>query len=181
MMKIKFVSDPPLQPGGAAVNGKSRVKARAGAHSRAALVKVLTALLIAGPVAAQTGPQPKLPTVDLVAGLHIIKAELAVTAEQQAIGMMGRKQIVGNEGMLFVNGDDQVRCFWMRNTLVPLSIAFLGGDGTVINVAEMQPLSDQSHCSTRPARFALEMSQGWFAKRGIGPGFRLRGKPFGDR
>jgi uncharacterized membrane protein (UPF0127 family) len=82
--------------------------------------------------------------------------------------------------MLFVNADDQVRCFWMRNTLIPLSIAFLSADGTVINVAEMQPQSDQTHCSTRPARFALEMNTGWFGKRGIGPGFKLRGQPFGS-
>lgn len=136
------------------------------------------AWLHASAALAQTGPQPKLPTVDLTAGMHLIKAELAVTAEQQAVGMMGRKQMGVNEGMLFVNADDQMRCFWMRNTLLPLSIAFLAADGTVINVAEMQPLSDQSHCSARPARFALEMNTGWFSKRGIGPGFRLRGQPF---
>jgi uncharacterized membrane protein (UPF0127 family) len=138
-------------------------------------------LAVAAAAPAQTGPQPKLPTVDLVAGMHIIKAELAITPEQQATGMMGRTEMKGNEGMLFVNSDDQLRCFWMRNTLIPLSIAFLAADGTVINLAEMQPQSDQSHCSTRPARFALEMSQGWFAKRGIGPGFKLRGKPFDGR
>lgn len=139
--------------------------------------------LLAGalPASAQTGPQPRLPTVELTAGMHVIRAELAASAEQQAIGMMGRKEMGANEGMLFVNSDDQVRCFWMRNTLIPLSIAFLSADGTVINVAEMQPLSDQTHCSTRPARFALEMNQGWFGKRGIGPGFKLRGKPFGAR
>jgi uncharacterized membrane protein (UPF0127 family) len=136
------------------------------------------AWLYASAAVAQTGPQPKLPTVDLTAGMHLIKAERAVTADQQSIGMMGRKQMGVNEGMLFVNADDQIRCFWMRNTLLPLSIAFLAADGTVINVAEMQPLSDQSHCSTRPARFALEMNAGWFSKRGIGPGFRIRGQPF---
>ncbi len=127
---------------------------------------------------AQTGPQPRLPTVDLQAGMHIIKAELAITPTQQATGMMGRTDMPGNEGMLFVNEDDQVRCFWMKNTLVPLTIAYLSADGTIINLADMQPRSEQSHCSTRPARFALEMRQGWFAKRGIAAGFKLRGKPF---
>lgn len=141
----------------------------------------LAAALAAAPALAQTGPQPRLPTTDLTAGMHVIRAELAVSAQQQSIGMMGRKEMGANEGMLFVNSDDQIRCFWMRNTLIPLSIAFLTADGTVINVAEMQPQSDQTHCSTRPARFALEMNQGWFDKRGIGPGFKLRGKPFSAR
>jgi len=72
-----------------------------------------------------------------------------------------------------------VRCFWMRNTLIPLSIAFLADDGTVVNVAEMKPQSDESHCSARPVRYALEMNEGWFDKRGIKPGSRIRGGPFG--
>jgi hypothetical protein len=116
--------------------------------------------------------------VELRAGMHLIRAELAVTAEQQATGMMFRTTMGTNEGMLFVNDDAGVRCFWMRNTLVPLSIAFLDDDGTIVNLADMQPRSDRSHCSARPVRYALEMNQGWFAKRGIQPGFRLRGGPF---
>lgn len=127
---------------------------------------------------AQTAPQPRLPVTELTAGMHVIKAELAVTPDEQATGMMWRTEMPGNEGMLFVNDDDQVRCFWMKNTLIPLSIAYLAADGTVINVADMQPRSEQSHCSAKPARFALEMRQGWFAKRGIQAGSQLRGKPF---
>ena len=139
----------------------------------------LTALLASvPPVHAQEGPQPRLPTVDLRAGMHLIRAELAVTAEQQATGMMFRTTMGTNEGMLFVNDDAGVRCFWMRNTLIPLTIAFLDDDGTIVNLADMQPRSDRSHCSARPVRYALEMNQGWFAKRGIQPGFRLRGGPF---
>lgn len=130
---------------------------------------------------AQTEPQPRLPTITLTAGMHLIKAELAVTPGQQATGMMWRTEMNGNEGMLFVNADDQIRCFWMKNTLLPLSIAFLKADGTIINIAEMQARSEQSHCSVEPARFALEMRQGWFAKNGIQPGFKLRGKPFEGR
>jgi len=136
-------------------------------------------LLPALPAArAQDRPQPKLPTVDLRAGMHLIRAELAVSAEQQATGMMFRTTMGANEGMLFVNDDAGVRCFWMRNTLIPLTIAFLDDDGTIVNLADMQPQSDRSHCSARPVRYALEMNQGWFAKRGIQPGFRLRGGPF---
>jgi hypothetical protein len=107
---------------------------------------------------AQTGPQPRLETVQLSAGMHLIRA---------------------NEGMLFVNTNSGVRCFWMRNTLIPLTIAFIADDGTIVNLADMQPRSDESHCSAAPVRYALEMNQGWFAKRGIKPGQRLRGGPFG--
>ncbi|MBE0548413.1 MAG: DUF192 domain-containing protein [Rubrivivax sp.] len=129
--------------------------------------------------AAQSGPQPKLETVQLTAGMHVIRAELAVTPAQQATGMMFRREMGANEGMLFVNADSGVRCFWMRNTLIPLTIAFVADDGTIVNLADMQPQSDESHCSAAPVRYALEMRQGWFAQRGLKPGLRLRGGPFG--
>ncbi len=127
---------------------------------------------------AQDGPQPRLPTTPLNAGMHVIQAELAISPAQQAMGMMFRTEMPGNEGMLFVNEDSSVRCFWMRNTLVPLTIAFIAEDGTIVNLADMQPKSDASHCSAKPVRYALEMRQGWFVKRGISAGFKLRGKPF---
>jgi hypothetical protein len=120
----------------------------------------------------------RLPAIDLTAGMHVIRAEVASTLLQQQIGLMHRRTLGANEGMLFVYDSAAPRCFWMRNTLLPLSIAFVDDDGTIVNIADMQPLNDQSHCSARPVRFALEMNQGWFAKRGIGPGFRLRGAPF---
>jgi uncharacterized protein len=95
-------------------------------------------------------------------------------------GMMFRRQMGSNEGMLFVYDEPAPRCFWMRNTYVPLTIAFVADDGRIVNLADMQPLNDASHCSAEPVRFALEMNQGWFAKRGIQPGFKLRGRPFGN-
>ena len=143
------------------------------------LAAALVALFSAGAVGAQTGPQPRLKTVPLTAGMHVIQAELAVTPEQQQIGMMFRRSMGTNEAMLFVEERPGVRCFWMRNTLIPLSIAFLADDGTVVNVAEMKPQSDASHCSSRPVRYALEMNEGWFDKRGVKPGSRIRGGPFG--
>ncbi len=127
---------------------------------------------------AQDAPQARLDTIDLTAGMHLIRAEVAQTAVQQAVGMMLRKEMGANEGMLFVNGDSSPRCFWMRNTLIALSIAFIDDDGTIVNIAEMQPLNESAHCSAKPVRFALEMRQGWFAKRGIKAGFKLRGAPF---
>ena len=127
---------------------------------------------------AQSGPQPKLPTTPLTIGIHVVQAELAVTPDQQATGMMFRTRMGTNEGMLFVNDDAGVRCFWMRNTLVPLTIAFIADDGTIVNTADMEPRSEKSHCSAQPVRFALEMNLGWFAKRGIKPGAKISGKPF---
>ena len=137
---------------------------------------VLAALAVSA--TAQTGPQPKLPTTRLTAGMHVIQAELAVQPEQQAIGMMFRREMGMNEGMLFVNDTPGVRCFWMRNTLIPLSIAFLADDGSIVNIADMQPQSEQSHCSAKPVRFALEMRQGWFAKRGLQAGAKIGGAQF---
>jgi uncharacterized protein len=139
----------------------------------------LASFLFAGGAAAQTGPQPRLKTVALTAGMHVIQAELAITPEQQQIGMMFRRSMGANEAMLFVEETAGVRCFWMRNTLIPLSIAFIADDGTVVNIADMKPQSDESHCSAKPVRYALEMNVGWFAKRGIKAGSRIRGGPFG--
>jgi uncharacterized protein len=134
--------------------------------------------LVCSLAAAQDGPQPRLPTVKLTAGMHLITAELAVSPQQQATGMMFRTQMGANEAMLFVEEQASQRCFWMHNTLLPLSIAFVADDGTIVNIAEMQPKSDESHCSARPVRYALEMNRGWFSKRGIKAGFKLRGAPF---
>ena len=140
---------------------------------------VLAFMAFAGSAAAQTEPQPRLKTTALTAGMHVIQAELARTPEQQQIGMMYRRSMGANEAMLFVEETAGVRCFWMRNTLIPLSIAFIADDGSVVNIADMQPQSDESHCSTKPVRYALEMNVGWFAKRGIKAGSRIRGGPFG--
>ncbi len=143
-----------------------------------AAVTALTALCSSA--RAQDGPQPRLETADLTAGIHVIRAELASTPEQQAIGMMFRSEMGANEGMLFVNADSSPRCFWMRNTLIPLTIAFIADDGRIVNLADMEPRSEQSHCSAKAVRYALEMRQGWFAKRGLKAGSRLRGGPLGN-
>ena len=144
----------------------------------AGLICLWLALLPSAPTVAQSAPQARLPTVDLRAGMHTIKAELAVTPEQQMTGMMFRREMNGNEGMLFVADEKSPRCFWMKNTLVPLTIAFIGDDGTIVNLADMTPQSESSHCAKSPVRYALEMRQGWFDKRGIKAGFKLGGPPF---
>jgi uncharacterized membrane protein (UPF0127 family) len=91
---------------------------------------------------------------------------------------MWRKEMPQNEGMLFVFEQAVVQCFWMRNTLLPLTAAFVADDGTIVNLADMKPQSDDSHCSKKPVRFVLEMNQGWFAKRNIQAGFKLTGPAF---
>ena len=138
---------------------------------------VFAILLAATDAHAQDVPQ-SLPTIRLTAGMHIIKAELAQTPDQRATGLMHRKSMPANDGMLFVFEQTAPQCFWMRNTLLPLSIAFLADDGTVTSIADMAPGSLDSHCARQPVRYALEMNQGWFSKRGIKPGDRLGGNPF---
>jgi hypothetical protein len=138
------------------------------------------AVLLAGAAAAQDRAQ-KLPATPLKAGFHLIQAEVAATPEQRQVGLMHRKEMPANDGMLFVFEQPAQQCFWMKNTLIPLSIAFLAEDGSVVNIADMKPQSLDSHCSAKPVRFALEMNQGWFARRGIKPGFRIEGAPFERR
>jgi uncharacterized protein len=91
---------------------------------------------------------------------------------------MWRQEMPANEGMLFVFEQPAAYCFWMKNTLLPLTAAFVADDGTIVNLADMQPGSEANHCAARPVRFVLEMHQGWFARRGIQAGARLGGPPF---
>ena len=135
-------------------------------------------LWFAAIASAQEAPQ-KLAQVRLTAGIHNINAELASTPPQREIGLMFRSVMPANDGMLFVFEQPGQQCFWMKNTLIPLSIAFIGDDGSVVNIDDMKPQTLDSHCSAKPVRFVLEMNEGWFAKRGIKAGSRLRGGPFG--
>jgi uncharacterized membrane protein (UPF0127 family) len=134
-------------------------------------------LCLAAIASAQDGPQ-KLAQVRLNAGIHNINAEVASTPQQREIGLMFRSAMPASDGMLFVFEQPGQQCFWMRNTLIPLSVAFIGDDGSVVNIDDMKPQTLDSHCSAKPVRFVLEMNEGWFAKRGIKAGTRLRGGPF---
>jgi hypothetical protein len=134
--------------------------------------------LSAWPAWSQDKPQTQLPRVALSAGMHLINAQVAATPEQRAIGLMHRREMPTNEGMLFAFEQAGVQCFWMKNTLLPLTAAFVADDGTIVNLADMKPQSLDSHCSAQPVRFVLEMNQGWFAKRGLQAGSKLGGAPF---
>jgi uncharacterized membrane protein (UPF0127 family) len=139
---------------------------------------ILVATGLAFNAGAQTGPQLQLPRTKLNAGMHVLDVQLAQTPEQRQIGLMWRKEMPQHEGMLFVFEQAAQQCFWMRNTLIPLSAAFVADDGTVVNIADMKPQSDDSHCSDKPVRFVLEMNLGWFAKRQIKAGYQLSGAVF---
>jgi uncharacterized protein len=155
-----------------------------GLTCRSAVLGIAFGLMLAGsPASAQSnpGPQMGLARTQLTAGMHRLDVQLAQTPEQHQIGLMWRKDMPAHEGMLFVFEQASTQCFWMRNTLIPLTAAFVEDDGTIVNLADMQPQSDDSHCSSKPVRFVLEMNQGWFAKRQIKPGYKLGGTVFKKR
>jgi uncharacterized membrane protein (UPF0127 family) len=135
---------------------------------RAALLLTLALLAL------RAGAQ-QLPVVELSTGMHLIHAELADSAGSRMQGLMYRESLPTNAGMVFVFDENALHCMWMKNTLVPLSVAFIDEAGAIINIADMQPKSEQSHCAAKPARYALEMNKGWFAQRGIKAGAKLRG------
>ena len=107
-----------------------------------------------------------------------IDAQVAATPAQREIGLMHRQEMPTHEGMVFVFEQASKQCFWMKNTLLPLTAAFVDEDGTIVNLADMKPQTLDPHCSDKPVRFVLEMNQGWFAKRSIKKGFKLKGPLF---
>ena len=133
--------------------------------------KLAVAMLLAVP--AVTSAQ--LPRIQLNAGIHVIRAELANTPESRMQGLMFRKTLGTSDGMLFVFDEPERQCMWMRNTYVPLSVAFIDAKGAILNVEDMEPLTENSHCASGPAKFALEMNKGWFASRGLKAGTRIGG------
>ena len=128
---------------------------------------------------APTGqPQLDLTRTQLSIGMHRIDTQLATTPAQRQIGLMHRKEMPQHEGMLFVFEQPAVQCFWMKNTLIPLTAAFVADDGAIVNLADMKPRDESSHCSAKPVRYVLEMNQGWFEQRHLKAGAKLRGQPF---
>lgn len=117
--------------------------------------------------------QDRLPTAILRSGGISLEAELAITQDQQTAGLMFRTELADGQGMLFVYDRDRIMSFWMKNTLVPLSIAYLSADGTIREIFDMRPLSLEAITGTRHARYALEVPQGWFERVGLKPGDRF--------
>ena len=115
--------------------------------------------------------------IPLTAGIHVIRAEVALAPDERSKGLMFRKVLGPNQGMVFLFDQPAVQCMWMRNTLIPLSVAFIADDGRILNVEDMAPQTEDNHCAARPARYALEMNKGWFAKHGIAAGTKISGLP----
>jgi uncharacterized membrane protein (UPF0127 family) len=140
-------------------------------------IATLVATLAGSAAMAQDAPQ-QLPAIRISTGMHVLQVQVAQTPEQQQIGLMFRKTMGTNDGMLFIFDEPRQQCFWMKNTLLPLSVAFIDDSGTVANIDDMKPQTLDSHCSTKPVRFVLEMNVGWFDKRGIKAGSKFAGEPF---
>ncbi len=117
----------------------------------------------------------QMPVMELTAGFHRIEAEVAANQQNRMTGLMNRKTMPPQRGMLFVFTEKNTHCMWMRNTFLPLSVAFIDEEGSIINIEDMQPQTENNHCARIPARYALEMNIGWFAQRGIKPGTKLGG------
>ncbi|MBI4755510.1 MAG: DUF192 domain-containing protein [Betaproteobacteria bacterium] len=147
----------------------SRARPFLQSRARRAALAVTAGLLLApaAPRAAET--------LELAAGIHRIEAEVANTFEGRATGLMHRSAMAAGRGMLFVFPDVAVHCMWMRNTLIPLSVAFLDEGGRIINIEDMQAQTETNHCARRPARYALEMNLGWFRQRGVKAGAAIAG------
>lgn len=116
-----------------------------------------------------------LPAIELFAGFHRIEAEVASTQPTRTQGLMHRREMPQQRGMLFVFPDVAIHCMWMRNTPLPLAVAFLDESGRILNIEEMRPLTENNHCAARPARYALEMNTSWFSQRGIKRGDTIGG------
>jgi uncharacterized membrane protein (UPF0127 family) len=135
------------------------------------LASTLVALATAAPVVVE------LPTTTLTIGKQKIVAEVAATPEQRSTGLMNRFSLKPDHGMIFVFETAEPQGFWMKNTFIPLSIAFIGSDGRILNIADMAPQDERTHWSSGPAQYTLEMRKGWFAEHGIAPGDRVTGLP----
>ncbi|WP_220810211.1 DUF192 domain-containing protein [Noviherbaspirillum aridicola] len=144
---------------------------------RSSVHSALVACCLAAAAGSLQAQQSRLPVVTLTAGMNLIRAEVAARDADRQQGLMYREKMGANEGMVFVfDGPAQV-CMWMKNTLIPLSVAFIDERGTIVNIEDMQPQTTDSHCARKPIRYALEMNQGWFRQKNIKPGMAIGGLP----
>ncbi len=132
-----------------------------------------TTLVLLASVQAQA--QAQMPHLELTAGFHRIEAEVAADQANRMQGLMHRRSMPSNQGMLFVFNQADQHCMWMRNTPLPLSVAFLDEQGRILNIEDMKPKTETNHCAAGPASFALEMNLGWFSSKGLKPGVRIGG------
>ena len=117
----------------------------------------------------------ELPTMPLTINGHKLVAEIAANTQTRATGLMHRFSLKPDHGMLFVFRDQRPLSFWMKNTFVALSIAYIDSRGKIIEIEDMAPQTETMHPSSAPAQYALEMKKGWFKERGIGAGAVVTG------
>lgn len=140
------------------------------------LFPLLAALILVLP-AVTASAQQKFKVIPLNAGMHVIQAELAASDRDRQQGLMFREKMGANEGMVFVFDAPATVCMWMKNTPLPLSVAFIDESGKIVNIEDMKPQTTESHCAKKPVRYALEMNQGWFKEKNIKPGSAINGLP----
>ena len=139
-------------------------------------IVALIALVLSTNLAAADAPQ-KFKVTSLSAGIYLIKAEVAATEPEREQGLMFREKMAPNEGMVFLFGQPVGTCMWMKNTLLPLSVAFIDASGKIVNIEDMQAQTLESHCAKKPVAYALEMNLGWFKQKNIRPGAIIDGLP----
>lgn len=157
--------------------GLTRSRARPGLGSLAAGLFLLAGSVLAGGSWVLSRPQAELPRARYWIGGHEISAEVASTDREITKGLMFRKELGAQAGMLFSFPESQEQCFWMKNTRIALSAAFIDEEMRVVKIVDMEPNSEQLHCSGELIRSVLEMNQGWFAKNRVVVGHRLVGEP----
>ncbi len=131
-------------------------------------------LLLAGTAGAVQAQAP-LPFIELGVGAQRIQAEVASTPATHVSGLMQRKALPERQGMLFAHAESGKLCMWMKNTLIPLSVAFIDAQGRILNIEDMQPGTRDLHCASSPAQYALEMNIDWFRANNVGSGDTVRG------
>jgi uncharacterized membrane protein (UPF0127 family) len=139
------------------------------------IVKTLMVIALCAQTGVMAQGQPALPEIALSIKGHKLTAEVAATDSTRTTGLMYRRMMPENRGMLFVFASAQPQSFWMMNTYLPLSIAYADEHGVIVSISDMKPLTTDPHPSAKPAKYALEMNQGWFARRGIKAGARIDG------
>lgn len=139
--------------------------------------RLLPVILLAASSLVQAQQQLKADSIPLTAGVHLIRAEVAANEAQRQKGLMYRKQMGANDGMVFVFDRDAAVCMWMKDTLIPLSVAFIDTDSRIVNIEDMEPQKLDAHCAKKPVAYALEMNKGWFRQKNIKPGMQIGGLP----
>ena len=140
-------------------------------------VVLATAAVAAAPAIAQDKGPPKLRTIPVKIAGHALRVEVADTDDSRSLGLMYRQSMARNDGMLFIFTDPGYHSMWMMNTYIPLSVAFIDGEGTILNVLDMEPKTQDTHTAAGPARYAIETNKGWFAEKKIKPGDKVTGLP----